>query len=119
MMWRVKNIAAAVLGLLVLLVLLKPINLTNADLGRHIKNGELILAGQGGVLNQNYYAYIFSGEPFINHHWLSGVIFYLIFEASGFEGLSVGFSALSVVIFLVFFYLALKESSVWVASQIK
>src|SRR3990167_1948387 len=55
------------------------------DLARHIKNGEMILRGNFDVLYKNVYSYTEPDQPFTNHHWLSGVIFYLLFELIGFD----------------------------------
>ena len=79
------------------------IDLTTSDLGRHIKNGEEILNGHFQVLNSNYYSYTEPNALFINHHWLSGVIFYLIWKFSGFVGLHLFFIILSLAAFWFFF----------------
>ena len=69
------------LACLVLLVLhlAVPINLTTADIGRHIKNGELVLSGNSAVLHKNFYSFSYPDYPFINHHWFFGVISYVIY----------------------------------------
>ncbi|MDP3935039.1 MAG: hypothetical protein Q8Q46_02405 [Candidatus Giovannonibacteria bacterium] len=87
------------------------IDLTTSDLGRHIKNGEEILSGHFQVLNSNYYSYTEPDATFINHHWLSGVVFYLIWKFLGFSGLHLFFIALSLITFWLFFDLAKKVSS--------
>ncbi len=58
----------------------------NQDLGRHLLTGELIVENKN-VPKINLYSYTFPDFPFINHHYLSEVIFYLIFQVSGFGGL--------------------------------
>lgn len=67
----------------------KPINLTTADLGRHIVNGELLVNGLTDVLHRNFYSYTEPDHAFTNHHWLTGVVFYYIHELFDFEGLSI------------------------------
>jgi hypothetical protein len=67
----------------------KPINLTTADLGRHIVNGELLVNGLTDVLHRNFYSYTEPDHAFTNHHWLTGVVFYYVHEFFDFEGLSV------------------------------
>src|SRR5262250_2121111 len=52
------------------------INLTDSDLGRHLKNGELVIQSRL-VARTNLFSYTFPDQPFVNHHWGSGVIFYL------------------------------------------
>ncbi|MBU2068241.1 hypothetical protein KKE13_01515, partial [Patescibacteria group bacterium] len=64
------------------------IDLTVVDLGRHIINGQMILAGQFGILDTNFYSYTEPDFSVINHHWGGGVIFYLIWKVFGFAGLS-------------------------------
>ena len=76
------------LGLLALRLSM-PIELTAVDIGRHIKNGELILKGDTQVLYKNFYSFTYPDYPFINHHWFFGVISYVVFRMSGFDGLSV------------------------------
>ena len=70
------------------LFLFDKIDLTTADLGRHIKNGELVLGGDFGILKSNFYSYTEPDFPVINHHWGGGVIFYSIWKTTGFAGLS-------------------------------
>ena len=65
--------------------------MTAADIGRHIKNGELILNGNSQVLYKNFYSFTYPEYPFINHHWFFGVISYLVFRLSGFNGLSISY----------------------------
>jgi hypothetical protein len=91
------------------------INLTTADLGRHIKNGEILLAGgpennaRQLLLTTNYYSYTYSDFPFVNHHWGSGVIFFLVWKVASFWGLSLFYLLTSLATFSVFFYMARKE----------
>ncbi|MBU1292191.1 hypothetical protein KKH07_01760 [Patescibacteria group bacterium] len=91
------------------------IDLTVVDLGRHIINGQMILAGQFGILDTNFYSYTEPDFPVINHHWGGGVIFYLIWKVFGFAGLSILYLILSLIIFYLFFRLAQKESNFKVA----
>jgi len=91
------------------------IDLTTVDLGRHIKNGELILNGDFGILKNNLYSYTESDFKVINHHWGGGVFFYLIFKVVGFVGLSFFYLFLSLFIFYLFFRIAWKESNFYIA----
>lgn len=47
----------------------------NQDLGRHIKLGEIIVK-TGQIPQINLFSFTHPSFPFINHHWLSEVIFY-------------------------------------------
>jgi hypothetical protein len=62
------------------------INLSVADLGRHIKNGEIIVS-TGAIPRTNLFSYTHPDFPFVNHHWAVGVIYYFVHEWSGFAGL--------------------------------
>lgn len=65
-----------------------PLNAITQDLGRHIKTGEIILETKQ-IPNINLYSYTYPEFPFINHHWLSEVVFYLVTHTTGFNGLLV------------------------------
>ena len=86
------------------------INFTTADLGRHLKNGEMVLRGDFQVLKTNFYSYTEPNFPFINHHWGGGVFFFIIWNLFGFVGLSAFCLILSIIIFLIFFDIARKEA---------
>lgn len=102
-----------VLVLWLALLLAQKIDLSTADLGRHLKNGEIIVesdwAVKLGVLKTNFYSYTEGSFPFVNHHWLSGVIFYAVFALFGFGGLSVFYIVLYGLAFLLLFRMANKE----------
>src|SRR5262245_1463345 len=93
------------------------INLTVGDLGRHLKNGQLFIEN-GLIPKVNLYSYAYPDYPFINHHWGSGVVFYLIERLGGFLGLSVAFIGISMVTFWIFINVAAKYSSFAIAAPI-
>lgn len=99
-------------------LLVVPINMATADLGRHIKNGEELLAGNFNILYKNYYSYTHPEFKFINHHWLGGVIFYLTSILSGFAGIQLLFITLNLVAFFIFFLVSKKYSNIIVSSKI-
>jgi len=80
-----------------------PIDLVRSDLGRHIKNGELILHGDWNVLYKNYYSYTYPEYPFFNYHWLFGVFCYAVWHYFGFTGLSLIYLLLELLAFYAFF----------------
>lgn len=47
----------------------------NQDLGRHIKLGEII-SKTGKIPESNKFSFTHPDFPFVNHHWLSEVLFY-------------------------------------------
>ena len=58
----------------------------NHDLGRHLANGKLLF-NNPQLLKTNFYSNYFSEHSFVNHHWLTGTIFYSIFKISNYSGL--------------------------------
>ena len=58
------------------------------DLGRHLLLGRVILE-TGRVPDTNLLTYTWPGHPFVNHHWLSEVVLYLLHGAAGLNGLIV------------------------------
>lgn len=92
------------------LLLSQKVNLTTADLGRHIKSGEIIVSRRS-VAQVNLFSYTNPDYPFVNHHWGSGVIFFLVYKLSGFGGVSAFFVLLSLVTFWLFFRIALEKSN--------
>lgn len=97
------------------LFFVQKIDLTTIDLGRHLKNGELVLNGQFRVLKTNFYSYTEPDYPVVNHHWGSGVLFYLVKKVSGFTGLSLFHLIISLIVFYLFFRIAWKESNFKIA----
>jgi len=92
----------------------KKIILVNSDLGRHIKNGEIFFE-TGQIISTNYYSYTEPDLPVINHHWGSGVLFYLIQKLIGFEGLSFIYCLLSAITVFLFFKIAESKSHIYLA----
>ncbi|MEK7151442.1 MAG: hypothetical protein AAB784_01860 [Patescibacteria group bacterium] len=62
------------------------LNSINQDIGRHLKSGEIIWETKS-VYKTNLFSYTEPNHPFINHHWLSEVIFYLLNGLIGLKGL--------------------------------
>jgi hypothetical protein len=91
------------------------------DLGRHLKNGELLISPSAppgvvsGILHTNFYSYAAQDTEFINHHWLSGVVFYLVFQRVGFAGLNAFYILLGVLTFLLSWRIAQKAAG-WPAA---
>lgn len=56
------------------------------DLGRHLKIGEIIVQ-QKRVPKINLFSFTFPQFPFINHHWLAEVIFFLLVKYFGLNSL--------------------------------
>ena len=76
------------------------IDLTNGgiDLGRHLKNGELLLSPAASqILHTNFYSYTQPDREFVNHHWLAGIVFHAVYKLGGFRGLNAFYILLGVV----------------------
>ena len=87
----------------ILLEFFHPITAFNQDLGRHLLMGKIILQTHS-VPKTNLFSYTYPNFPFINTHWLSEVIFYLITQAVGLPGLLFimsSIAALAVVIIIL------------------
>jgi hypothetical protein len=67
------------------------------DLWGHIRFGEDVLR-TGRIIQADVYSYLTGDQPWINHEWLTEVIFYLVFTVAGAGGL-VGFkTAISLLV---------------------
>ena len=95
------------LGLASLLIIIfsQKVQFTSSDLGRHLENGKVVWQDRQ-VLFSNFYSYTETGRPFINHHWLSGLIFYGIYLLGGFNLLSIFNIILALFIFGLVFTMA-------------
>jgi hypothetical protein len=88
----------------------RPITAINEDLGRHLLLGKIIVQ-TNTVPPTNLLSFTFPQAPFINSHWLSEVVFYLIQKSVGFEGLLIFTTTLSLLtLFLIFHFLAKRFS---------
>jgi hypothetical protein len=89
-----------------------PVTAFTQDLGRHFLLGQLIITTHS-VPKTNLFSYTYPDYPFINHHYFSEVLFYLINQASGTKGLLL---VMTCVVFLafstIFLYSAWKTSIV-------
>ncbi len=76
--------------ILVGLLCLKPIQLATADLGRHLVNGQQIIESglSSQILAFNVYSYTYPDYVVSNHHWLFGVISFVVHQIGGFRALS-------------------------------
>ena len=91
------------------LFLVHRIDLTTADLGRHLQNGRMILENRA-LWSANFYSYTAPDYPVMNHHWLGGLVFFLIWRLAGFNGLHLGFIALSLAALFIFMRIAARQA---------
>jgi hypothetical protein len=97
--------------------LLHPIRLpAGQDIGRHVKNGEMLLDGRFEVLHENLYSYTEPETPFTNFHWLSGLVFHAVHGLAGFEGLVVFKALVLLAAFALLFSAATKRADFWLVA---
>jgi hypothetical protein len=116
------------LGIFILLLvwlsflMAQKVDLTTADLGRHLQNGRWVvenhfnLSEKDSPVHENFYSYTNQDFQVPNHHWGSGVLFYLVYKLLGFSGLSLFYIFLSFVTFSIFFLIAKQESNFTIAT---
>lgn len=97
------------------LFLLRPLDLTTVDLGRHIANGRELLAGHTQVLFSNHYSYTMPRQRFVNHHWLFGVLVFLLEQTVGFVGIHLANITLMLLILGLLYRLLKQQGSPTVA----
>lgn len=76
----------------------------NQDIGRHLKTGQVIWETKS-IPHTNLFSFTEPDAPFVNHHWLSEVVFYLLNGLIGLKGLIIFKAA----IILAAFFLILKS----------
>lgn len=86
------------------------------DLGRHLKNGELILQGDFKILTTNVYSFSEPSQAYVNDHWLFGVIIYPLFNVFGFNGLIILAVIILLATFSLLFYLAVDKNDFWLTA---
>lgn len=98
-------------------ILAHKINLpAGQDLPRQMKIGEQVFQGNWGVLYKNTFSYTEPDFRFLNHHWLSGVAFYLVHRAVGWNGLVVFKIIILLSAFSLIFLSALKKADFWLVA---
>lgn len=86
----------------------RPVNLMNSDLGRHIQNGRIILQ-HWHVPETNFYSYTHPDFPVINHHWGTGVLFYVLYTLGNVTAVITSMLALELFALALLFTLAWKR----------
>lgn len=106
-----KYILISLTFIILALLLIRPVN--EADTWMHVKTGQ-IMVEDTRIMRVDEYSYTKAGEKWLNHQWLSQVIFYFVYKLSGTNGLII-FSA--IIIFFAFIFLFIniyrKDSWLW------
>ena len=98
----------ALVGLFLFVLLNMSLELHDPDIWLHLKTGEYIVQ-QKAIPQADIFSSVLSGKEWINHSWLTQVIFYLVYHFGGSDNL-IFFSALIMVIaFLFLFFSVYKE----------
>ncbi len=114
--WLKVLIFAGLLSLVVIIFSQK-IEFTAVDLGRHLENGKIVWQDRG-VLFTNFYSYTEPQTAFINHHWLAGVIYFLVYSWGGFKVLTLLNIVLILSAFILAFRLAQKKAGFYLPALI-
>ena len=93
------------------------INLVTADLGRHLKNGEVFVR-TGHIVATNFYSYTNPDFPTLNHHWGAGALFYLISRVGGLAGAQLFFIGVSMAALAIFLCVAVQRIGLGAAALI-
>lgn len=99
------------IGLLSFLHFFRPVTAINEDLGRHLLLGKIIFETQA-VPTTNLFSYTYPDQLFINSHWLSEVIFYIIHDISGFNGLIIFSTVIAATTFYILLLFFRKRASI-------
>lgn len=83
----------------------------NEDLGRHIKLGEIITSTKQ-VPKTNLFSYTNPDFPFLNHHWLSEVVFYISSQTFGINSLIILKTILIISSILIVMYIGIKKAGI-------
>lgn len=98
MLKRLSQISLILVAIyLMWLITARSIDLTTADLGRHIINGRIITKALElqnfeileKLFHTNFYSYSMPEENFLNHHWLTGIVYSGLERLIGFNGLTI------------------------------
>jgi len=100
--------------ILTLLIFFHPVIDWSQDLGRHIKLGQIILQSRT-IPTTNLFSYSYPNFPFINHHWLSEVLFYVLNSLFGTSGLLLFMTLLPATGILLIFFFISKRTNYFVA----
>lgn len=105
-----KKVIYSLVFLLLFIGFFHPVYSITQDLGRHLNTGEIILE-TGSVPKINLFSYTYPNFPFINHHWLSEVFYFALFQKVGFNGLLILNTALALLSFGLIFSKVFKKSN--------
>src|SRR3989344_9183453 len=116
-LFRINTLIYVLLFVLLASFLIHNFDSIGQDIGRHLKVGEIIWQmnfGEGSgakpgisveVPKTNLFSFTEPDFPFVNHHWLSEVLFFGVFNLGGFTGLILLKAVLMFAAFLLLFFI--------------
>lgn len=93
-------------------LLVHSLNSINQDIGRHIKSGQIIWETKN-VYKTNLFSFTEPDNPFINHHWLSEVVFYGLNNIIGLKGLILFKTAIILAALSLIFLSVYSQTGFW------
>lgn len=105
-------VALALLFVFLGLLLVHSLGSINQDIGRHLKLGQIIWETKS-VPQTNLFSFTEPDYPFINHHWLSEVVFYLLSGIIGLKGLIIFKAAVILAAFGIISATLYKKTGLW------
>ena len=114
-----QHLVLTLIPLFVILTLyIRPITLSWGDMGRYLLNGKLFYDGNFEFIFKNYLSYTNPEFNLVNHHWLTGVIFYTLYIWGDFTLLSAFHIFLVLCNASLCLLLARKKSTTAIASSV-
>ena len=77
-------------------------NVSDPDLGWHLKTGQYISAHKS-VPHTDAFSYTRGGQPWVAHEWLSELFLYGLYRRGGWAGLILVFAAITAATFFLLF----------------
>jgi len=101
--------AVLVVFLLGIVFVLNLTKISDPDFFWHLKTGELIAAS--GAPQQDSFSWTHADGKWLDHEWLSQLIFHIVFKTTGFAGLIIFKAVFITTAFFLVFIICLKVSS--------
>jgi hypothetical protein len=98
---QTRRVIVLVLGLGILAMATRPA--TDPDLWWHLRTGQLTIQNHC-IFHTDPYSFTRTGQPWVDHEWLSEVLMYAIYRIAGFGGLIMLFAAVVSASFMLVFF---------------
>lgn len=106
-LWRLVNRLLSIRRLFVVILALGLFtiaarNVADPDVWWHLRTGQLMVQAHA-VFHTDPYSFTRFGQPWIDHEWLSQVLFFGLYRLAGWSGLIVAFGVVTAAAFLIVF----------------